>query len=149
MAGPTFFSEVLSNWLDLSKKAHELNGVEDLKTYCVLLIITDGTIYDERESVRLMVEASNYPCSVIIVGVGDGDFSQMQALDSDEKLLKDDKRRKCKRDIVQFVPLNRARAQGNLREAVLREIPDQVCGYMEAHNFQIDPTKLDEKKQLA
>ena len=83
MAGPTFFSEVLSNWLDLSKKAHGLNQVEDLKTYCVLLIITDGTIYDERESVRLMVEASNYPCSVIIVGVGDGNFSQMQALDID------------------------------------------------------------------
>ena len=75
MAGPTFFSEVLSNWIDLSKKAHALNKVEDLKTYCLLLIITDGTIYDLPESVRLMVEASEYPCSIIIVGVGNGDFS--------------------------------------------------------------------------
>ena len=60
MGGPTFFSEVLSNWLDLAKKAHKLNKEEDCekKTYCLLLIITDGTIYDMKESVRLMVEAS-------------------------------------------------------------------------------------------
>ena len=83
------------------------------------------------------------------MGVGDGDFHQMWALDSDEKLLKDDKKNKCKRDIVQFVPLNRARAQGNLTEEVLREIPDQVCGYMEAEKFEIDPHKVDEKKALA
>ena len=73
----------------------------------------------------------------------------MQALDSDEKLLKDDKKRKCKRDIVQFVNLNKCRAQGNLTEEVLREIPDQVCGYMEQHKFEIDQQKVDERKLMA
>ena len=73
----------------------------------------------------------------------------MISLDSDEKLLKDDKKRKCKRDIVQFVNLNKCRAQGNLAEEVLREIPDQVCGYMEQQNFEIDQNKVDEKKIMA
>ena len=48
----------------------------------------------------------------------------MHFLDSDEKLLKDDKKRKCKRDIVQFVELDKARDLGNLAEEVLKEIPD-------------------------
>ena len=90
------FSEILGNFVDLAKKGH----AQDVKTYFVLLIITDGTIYDMKETVRLIVEASNYPCSIVIVGVGDNNFDQMRYLDSDEKLLKDDKRNKCKRDIV-------------------------------------------------
>ena len=120
MSGPTFFSEILEVFVDLAKKGH----AQDVKTYFVLLIITDGTIHDMKETVRLIVEASNYPCSIVIVGVGEGDFEQMDYLDSDEKLLKDDKKRKCKRDIVQFVELSKARALGNLTEEVLREIPD-------------------------
>ena len=74
-----------------------------LMTYFVLLILTDGEIHDMGETKRLLVEASKLPCSVIIVGVGNEEFEKMVDLDSDDKLLKDDKNRKCKRDIVQFV----------------------------------------------
>ena len=49
---------------------------------------------------------SKLPISIVIVGVGDGDFDQMEFLDSDNKMLRDDKKRKAKRDIVQFVDLN-------------------------------------------
>ena len=43
------------------------------------------------------------PCSIIIVGIGDEDFDMMVELDSDDKMLKDDKNREAERDIVQFV----------------------------------------------
>ena len=35
-----------------------------------------------------VVNASSAPLSIIIVGVGDADFSQMDALDSDNGMLK-------------------------------------------------------------
>jgi hypothetical protein len=82
--------------------------------YHVLLIITDGAISDFDATCKEIVEvrqfwtwggddfkaglalivdehriaqASSLPLSIIIVGVGRADFSSMEALDSDEKLL--------------------------------------------------------------
>lgn len=36
----------------------------------------------------MIVELSNYPVSIIIVGVGNADFSNMVELDSDERVLR-------------------------------------------------------------
>ena len=63
---------------------------EETKKYHILLIITDGNIHDMSESKKTLVELSDYPCSIIIIGVGDEDFSAMNELDSDKKKLKDD-----------------------------------------------------------
>ena len=68
--------------------------------YQVLLILTDGTIHDMPRTKELLVELSNLPCSVIIVGLGDDDFSSMEELDSDSQLLTDDNGNKASRDIV-------------------------------------------------
>ena len=38
----------------------------------------------------LIVELSYMPCSIIIIGVGSENFSEMHVLDSDNILLKDD-----------------------------------------------------------
>lgn len=56
--------------------------------YHILLIITDGAIHDMRESKDLIVECSLFPLSIIIVGVGNADFSNMIELDGDEVALK-------------------------------------------------------------
>ena len=96
---------------------------QELKTYFVLLILTDGEIHDMKETKRLIVEASKLPCSIIIVGVGEEEFDMMVELDSDEKLLKDDKNRFAERDIVQFVRFKEALSRGNLGEELLKEIP--------------------------
>lgn len=129
MGGPTFFSSVMDVFMDFAMEGR------DLMTYFVLLILTDGEIHDMQETRRLIVEASKLPCSIIIVGVGNEDFEMMIELDSDDKLLKDDKNRKAKRDIVQFVRFKEAVARGNLGEEVLKEIPSQVCRYMEMINY--------------
>ena len=66
--------------------------------YMILLIITDGAIHDMDETIRLLVNGSNLPLSVLIVGVGNDDFSNMevcmkveqnneQKLDGDEERL--------------------------------------------------------------
>lgn len=45
--------------------------------YNMLLIITDGEIHDMEETKRIIVEASNLPLSIIIVGVGNEEFEMM------------------------------------------------------------------------
>lgn len=52
------------------------------------------------ETKSVLVELSNLPCSVIIIGVGAADFSSMNELDGDDGPLKDDQGRQCMRDIV-------------------------------------------------
>ena len=71
--------------------------------FFVLLIITDGVITDMDATKRTIVENSNLPFSIIIVGVGGADFDKMDELDSDDSLLEWNGK-KAKRDIVQFVP---------------------------------------------
>lgn len=75
-----------------------------LQQYYVLLIITDGVITDMDLTRTAIVEASRLPMSIIIVGVGGADFSAMEFLDSDDKLLTSPRGDVAARDIVQFVP---------------------------------------------
>ena len=53
----------------------------------VLVIITDGIINDMQKSIDEIVRGSNLPAAVIIIGVGDADFSSMDQLDADEEAL--------------------------------------------------------------
>jgi len=69
-------------------------------TYQVLLILTDGAIHDMEVVKARIVDASKLPTSVIIVGVGEADFSLMEELDCDGKLLTDSNGRQASRDIV-------------------------------------------------
>lgn len=104
--------------------------------YQILLLLTDGTIHDMPQTKTLIVELSSMPCSVIIVGVGNADFGAMEELDGDGGVLRDDRGYAVQRDIVQFVEYNECMKKGDLAEQVLKEVPDQVCSYMEKQNFQ-------------
>jgi hypothetical protein len=42
-----------------------------------------------------LVDLSSLPCSIIIVGVGNADFSSMDELDGDGGPLKDENGRRC------------------------------------------------------
>ena len=68
---------------------HDLNrayhGQGEPTNYFVLLIITDGIITDMEDTKRSIVAAAGLPMSIIIVGVGNEDFSAMEELDGDER----------------------------------------------------------------
>ena len=91
--GPTFFSLVLERVL----KHMEINVSSPM--YHILLFLTDGNIHDLRETVDCMVKCSNFPLSIIIVGIGDGDFSSMEFLDGDDIMMVDGQGQEAKRDI--------------------------------------------------
>lgn len=61
------------------------------------MILTDGAIHDMQETIDEIsdISSKNIPISIIIVGVGNDDFSSMTRLDGDNLALK-----KGIRDIV-------------------------------------------------
>ena len=78
-----------------------------------------------------IVEASRLPMSIIVVGVGNENFSSMEMLDSDDALLRDSGGREALRDIVQFVPFRDFHGNGaGLARAVLAELPGQISQFM-------------------
>lgn len=75
-----------------------------LQCYHILLILTDGVVTDMADTREAIVRASYQPLSIIIVGVGNADFTDMQILDGDDGVLRSPKGEPVLRDIVQFVP---------------------------------------------
>lgn len=67
-------------------------------------MLTDGVLSDFSATKQAIVNASKLPMSLIIVGVGGADFSEMNELDGDDGLLRGPSGEAAKRDIVQFVP---------------------------------------------
>ena len=97
LAGPTHFSQMLQQIIDIVR----YRG--NIPVYNILLILTDGEIHDFVLTKDLIVQASNLPISIIIVGVGEEKFKQMKMLDSDDELLRDSQGNRASRDVVQFV----------------------------------------------
>ncbi|XP_078136901.1 copine-3-like isoform X2 [Sander vitreus] len=132
--GPTNFSPIINHVAYFARQALRQNMASQ---YFVLLIITDGVITDMDQTRTAIVEASRLPMSIIIVGVGGADFSEMEALDSDDKLLCSPRGDVASRDIVQFVPFRDF--QGNsvaLAQCVLAELPDQVASFFKSYKLK-------------
>ena len=87
------------------------------------------------QTIDLVCELSEMPCSIIIVGVGSANFDAMEELDGDGGRLRNSRGIAAARDIVQFVEFSKCQQRGNLAEEVLKEVPDQVCSYMERIGF--------------
>jgi len=122
MMGPTRFASVI----------HEAKRIAlahpDPKMYNILLILTDGEIHDLKETIAEIssICTENVPLSIIIVGLGDDEFTNMVRLDGDDIAIT-----AGVKDIVQFVKFNEVtkRAPGGqamaaLAAMVLEEVPD-------------------------
>lgn len=101
LSGPTYFAPIIEKFIGIAKQSHAEGG----RTYQILLILTDGEIHDMERTVDLIVGNSSLPLSIIIVGIGNATFNNMNVLDGDNGLF-DSKGRMANRDIVQFVPFN-------------------------------------------
>ncbi|XP_078295288.1 copine-7 isoform X2 [Panthera onca] len=99
--------------------------------YYILLVLTDGVVTDMADTREAIVRASYLPMSIIIVGVGNADFTDMQTLDGDEGILRSPRGEPALRDIVQFVPFRelKSASPAALAKCVLAEVPRQVVEY--------------------
>ena len=96
---------------------------EDHLSYTILLILTAGNVEDVQATKNRLIAASKEPLSVVILGIGDADFSGMEFLDSFDAEIESG------RDITKFVQFNDYKSYTALTEAVLDEIPDQLVDY--------------------
>ena len=109
LSGPTYFQGVISKAISIARELR----IPD--SYLVLLILTDGDIHDHPATRSLIVEGSGLPMSIIIVGIGDEDFTNMNILDSDFKVLKDN----CGTNALRDIGSHRSRRSLRGREVLL------------------------------
>jgi hypothetical protein len=150
LAGPTLFAPLIRM---AAQRASNPPPSQENQKYHVLLLICDGIINDMTETIDQIVAASELPLSIIIVGVGEADFSDMDALDADDEFLTDSQGNRASRDIVQFVNFRELQADANkLEEEVLAEVPKQMTDYFHMRAFtpnapterlKFDPTTIE------
>ncbi|XP_077862826.1 copine-3-like [Saccoglossus kowalevskii] len=126
--GPTNASPIIHHVARFAQEAQRQPGASQ---YYVLLLLTDGVLTDMDETREAIVHASNLPMSVIIIGVGNANFSDMKVLDGDDGVLRTVRGEKVARDIVQFVPFRdfQSASPAALAKSVLAEVPKQVVDY--------------------
>lgn len=136
-SGPTLFAPLINA---VAGMAAATNCRQEHQAYTTLLILTDGCVDDMDATIAAIVRASSQPLSIVIVGVGNADFTAMNTLDGDRKKLKFGSE-ECKRDIVQFIPLRDFMTRGSqvLTQQVLNELPDQFLQFMKSKNITPSP----------
>ena len=72
LSGPTSFAPIIN---------HSLEIIKHIGTYHILIIITDGAVDDSGATEAAIIEASKYPLSIVVVGVGDGPWNRMIEFD--------------------------------------------------------------------
>ena len=73
LSGPTSFGPII-------RKAMQI--VQETQQYHILIIIADGEVQRVKDTADAIISASNLPLSIIIVGVGDGPFKQLEDFDN-------------------------------------------------------------------
>ncbi|CAD8149567.1 unnamed protein product [Paramecium octaurelia] len=130
-SGPTYFGPLI---VEAMKQATMIKQ-QQLNQYLILLILTDGAIHDMDQVEQYLEQAAFLPISIIIIGVGDDDFTLMKRLDGDQidgKMVQS----QYKRDLVQFVPFRDFKDSMLLAKEVLEELPDQLVNYMEMQGIK-------------
>ena len=124
-SGVTYFAPIVK---EIRIKLEDNN--DNTFNYHILLIISDGEIFDIDETIDSIIEASKFPISFIIIGIGSDVTDDMKKLNGERGKLISSKGETLNKDIVQYVHFNDyAYDLNKLTEAVLKYIPDQISNY--------------------
>jgi hypothetical protein len=127
MSGPTVFTEVIQTAAARAQRSFDAAIASGHQVYTILLILTDGAVSDVNATAQCLSQVRNSPLSVVIVGVGNEDFSAMHYLDDNAS---------GERDIVQFVEFNKYSQHGDqLTKATLDGIPNHFLGFFQSQGI--------------
>jgi hypothetical protein len=129
MSSPTVFTEVIETAASRALSSQEKAKQKGQQAYTILLIVSDGAVSDSQATAAGLQQVCDAPLSIVIVGVGDADFSSMEFLDNANK--------PHQRDIAQFVQFNKHQtSSADLTSVTLREIPGQLVSYFQSKGIQ-------------
>eukprot|EP00708_Paratrimastix_pyriformis_P004296 GAFH01003153.1.p1 GENE.GAFH01003153.1~~GAFH01003153.1.p1 ORF type:complete len:239 (-),score=48.44 GAFH01003153.1:85-801(-) len=114
LSGPTSFAPAINAAIDIVIRTAQ---------YHILVILTDGQVSDQRKDAAAIVEASKYPLSIIVVGVGDGPWEVMNQFDDELP-----ERNFDNFQFVQFSAIGEARVERqdlHFATQALMEVPEQ------------------------
>merc|ERR1711871_1143506 len=140
MSGPTSFAPAINKAVDIVR--------ESGNQFHILLIIADGQVSEQlhclEDTRKALIRATQCALSVVVVGVGDGPFDEMNALDDDLP-----ERAFDNLQFVDFSPFQQALVRGESPQVIepafavwaLQEVPQQYrtiahLGLLEAHGRQ-------------
>jgi len=90
-------------------------------SYTILVIFTSGKLNDLEETKHVMKEAYSTPLSIVFVGIGDGDFDDVQYLIKHEDGV---------RNIATFIKFSSFIDNKNeLTEIITKNVPHQIVAY--------------------
>lgn len=119
LSGPTNFAPMI-------RKAIEIVMQRNRPEYHILVLIADGQVVNEAETEQALVEASSYPLSIIMVGVGDGPWDTMETYDDELPQRRFDNFQFVHYEkVMQSARASPTQQDVNFALAALMEIPDQ------------------------
>ncbi|KAF8090876.1 hypothetical protein N665_0462s0013 [Sinapis alba] len=131
LAGPTSFAPIIERAMTI---VEESGG-----QYHVLLIIADGQVSthqgglssQERKTIDAIVRASQYPLSIVLVGVGDGPWDTMRQFDDNIPARSFDNFQFVNFTEIMWKKIDAGRKEAEFAVSALMEIPSQYKATLE------------------
>ncbi|KAL7138866.1 hypothetical protein ABFS83_09G011200 [Erythranthe nasuta] len=152
LAGPTSFAPVI----EMAITIVEQSGGQ----YHVLLIIADGQVTrsvdtdrgqlspQEKKTVEAIVKASEYPLSIVVVGVGDGPWDMMKEFDDNIPARAFDNFQFVNFTEIMWKNMDRSRKEAEFALSALMEIPSQYKATLELNLLGVSRGKVIDRVPL-
>jgi len=131
MSKPSDICEVIQVASKFARSKQAEAKIFGKQSYTTLMILTAGAVANIQQTTQVLEKIADSPLSIVIVGIGNADFTAMSFLDEVGGNGNG-------RDIVQFIKFNDHKTdQHSFTAAALEELPAQVVAYFQSHG--IDP----------